>query len=121
MDLIEKYLGEAKGDYVKKGIYTQEGRKIQGTRGAKMYIAAVDAEGFVTHLTWKEYKKLNLPTNLNSYIEGEFIKSLTSQLKNFGKKVDFNSFKRGNPSFEDKVDWLLKNGAKYSKAGIKKV
>ena len=120
MDLINKYLGEAQS-FVKKGIFSEEGRKVNLERSAKWVLSAVDKDNNVTPLNWKEYKNLQLPDNLNDYVKDGFVKSLLSQIKKFGTKVDFNSFSRKNPSFEEKVDWLLKNGAKYTKSGIKHV
>ncbi len=120
MKTFRELLQEAsKNDFVKKGIFSEEGKKVDLARTGKWVLSAVDDDNNVTPLTWKEYKSLKLPDNLNDYVEKGFVQSLLSQLKNFGKKVDFNSFSRGNVSFEDKVDWLLKNGAKYTKKGIK--
>lgn len=116
----EENIDEGKNDFVRKGVFTEEGKKVQGTRPARMFLMAVDKDDNLTKLNWKEYKKLNLPDNINNYVEREFTKALADQLRNFGDKVDYNKFiKEKNPSFEEKVDYLLKNGAKYTKRGLK--
>jgi hypothetical protein len=116
---INGYLNEVE-KYIKKGIYTEQGRKIEGERQAKMFLGFEDSEGLIKNVTWKEFKKSKLPDNLNNYVEKEFINSLMKQLKNFGKKIDYNAFCRGvERTFEEKADWLLKNGAKYTKRGLK--
>jgi hypothetical protein len=124
MDLIEKYLGEAKqGAY--KAVFSIEGKKIQGTRMGKLQLGTADEEGNVTVMNAKQFlaSKLPWPDNQKSddnYFKKEFLMKLIKKEKNFGKQVDYNSFvKKGNPSFEEKLAWILKNtSVKYSKAGI---
>jgi len=109
---------------IAKGIFSQDGKKILGARSGKYTLDAQDKNGFLKSLSWKDYKKLNVPDKSSDFIKDEFVKSLFSKEKSFGKKIDFNGFIRKNPSasFEQKVDWILKNTKiKLSKAGIKAI
>ena len=126
LEKIENFLDESNhlnGDaYEYKAIFTEQGKKVNLARSSTMSFGVVNKEGVVQNLTWKEFKELNIKDKTSEYVQKEFIKSLASQLKNFGKQVELNRFVREkNPSFEEKVDWLLKNGAKYTKKGIKSV
>lgn len=124
MNLIEKYLGEAKkGSY--KAVFSSQGRKIQGTRTGKLQLGMANEDGEVTLMTAKEFLNSKLPWPDNqkdedNYFKKEFLMNLIKKEKNFGKKVDYNSFvKKGNPSFEEKLAWILKNtSVKYSKSGV---
>lgn len=109
------------GPAVSKGIYFMDGRKVNGVRSSKMTLNLVDADGYLESVSWKDFKESNLPDSSSDHAKGEFIKALVVGLS-FQIKVYFNSFvRKGEVSFEDKVVWLLKNGAKYSKKGIKSV
>jgi transposase len=119
---FKKYLGESE-EY--KAIFSSQGRKIQGARTGKLQLGKVDSDGNVTLMTAKEFISSKLPWSSgqkdeDNYFKKEFLMNLLKKEKNFGKKVDYNSFtKKGNPSFEDKLNWLLKNtSVKYSKAGV---
>ena len=103
-----------------KSIFIMEGRKIHHKRMAKMELGEVDSEDFIKNLTWKQWKTSKLPDNASDYIKEEFISKLISQVRNFGTKIDFNrAVKNGMISFDAQVDWLLNNGAKYTKTGLK--
>ena len=105
-----------------KGIYTAEGKKVMGERSSKYQLMGLQEDGeSLTGMTWLQWKKLNVPDTSSEQAHDKFIKSCLVQVKQFNRKVDFNSFaKRGNPSFEDKVDFLVKNcGVKIPKSGIK--
>ena len=103
-----------------KSIFIQEGRKIHFERMAKMELGEVDSEDFIKNLTWKQWKTSKLPDNASDYIKKEFVSKLISQVRNFGTKIDFNrAVKNGMVSFDAQVDWLLNNGAKYTKTGLK--
>jgi len=124
MNLIDKYLGEEKkGAY--KAVFSSEGKKIQGTRMGKLQLGMADEDGNVTLFTTKQFLSSNLPWADNqksedNYFKKEFLMKLIKKEKNFGRQVDYNSFvKKGNPSFEEKLKWILKNtNVKYSKAGV---
>jgi len=126
MNLIEKYLGEGgntKGAY--KAVFSSEGKKIMGTRTGKLQLGMADEEGHVTLFTAKQFLASKLPWADNqkeedNYFKKEFLMNLIKKEKNFGRKVDYNSFvKKGNPSFEEKLAWILKNtSVKYTKTGV---
>ncbi len=101
-----------------KGIY-QDSKT--GRLGLFFYYPTDDkSKSDLREATWKEFKNSKLKDTSSDRLKKEFVYSLLNQFKQFNKKVDFNTWsKKGNPSFEEKVDWLLKNGAKYTKSGIK--
>lgn len=123
-NLIEKYLGEAnEGSY--KAVFSSEGKKIQGTRMGKLQLGMADEDGNVTVMTAKQFLASKLPWSDNqkaedNYFKKEFLMKLVKKEKNFGRQVDYNSFvKKGNPTFEEKLQWILKNtSVKYPKSGV---
>lgn len=104
-----------------KAIFSTEGKKVNLERMSRFELGEVDKNGFVNSLTWDQFKKSPAPFKNQEKAQDRFIQALLKQENNFGRKVDFNMFsKTENPSFEEKVDWLLKNtSAKYTKRGIK--
>jgi len=119
---ISQMLNEGKfDDVVDKGLYTAEGKKVNLERMATVALHGRRGDDTLVALNWKEYVSLKVPTTSSDHAESQFVQLLAKKLTNFGRQVDFNSFaKKGNPSFEDKVTWLLKNGVKYTKKGLKK-
>ena len=120
---VKESINEAKlnsSDFLSKGIYNMQGRKVQGTRSANLSLNALMKDGETLQpLTWKEYKSLNVPESASEFSKEQFVNSLFSKEKNFGKKVDFNALNRRNASFEEKIDWILKNTSiKLTKKGI---
>ena len=111
----------ASSEFVAKNIYSEDGKKVDGARSGKFYLGAEDSDGNITNMNWKKWKSLDVSGKPSEYVQKEVIKSLLSQIKNFGTKVDFNSFSRGK-GFEEKVDWQLTNGGcKFPKTGLKAV
>ena len=84
------------------------------------YYKKDDSVHFVDYKTWA-----NL--SLKDVSKGDFnkdrvISSILKSQKQFNKKVDYNMWtKKTNPSFEEKMDWFIKNGwiSNITKAGIK--
>ena len=126
MSLIDKYLGESLNEgKAYKAVFSSDGKKIQGTRMGKLQLGTADEDGNVTVMTAKQFLASKLPWADNqkgedNMFKKEFLMKLIKKEKNFGRQVDYNSFvKKGNPSFEDKLAWIMKNtSAKYSKAGV---
>lgn len=104
---------------MKKIITSREGRKINLERKSKIHVAFVDADGFITLVSWKEWKKANYPLATNEYMENCLFQALFKKVP-FNKKVDYNMMIRSGKSlsFEDKIDFCLSHGAKLTKAGI---
>lgn len=125
MSLIDKYLGESQDSKpISKGIFTKEGKKINLERSAKLQLGFLNDDNTLDIVTWKQFKTSKLPwidSQKNSdYIKDKFLTGMRVTMQ-FNRQVDYNGFtKKGNPSFEDKVDWLITKGrVKYSKAGVK--
>ena len=104
-----------------KAIFSTDGKKINLERMSKFELGEVMEDNSVNTLTWEQFKNSPVTKKEQKSVDDNFVKALLKQEKNFGRQVDFNSFvKKNNPSFEEKVDWLLENtSAKYTKRGIK--
>jgi len=124
MNLIEKYLGEDT-TAIAKAVFSSYGRKIQGERMGKLQLGFLNDDDTIIDATVKQFISSKLPWTDNqkdedNHFKKEFLMKLIKKEKNFGKQVDYNSFvKKGNPSFEEKLAWILKNtSVKYTKAGV---
>lgn len=84
------------------------------------YYKTDDAVEFVDYKTWK---KLNFKdVSKGDTNKDRVIASILRNQKQFNKKVDYNMWaKKTNPSFEEKMDWFIKNGwiSNITKTGIK--
>jgi len=84
------------------------------------YYKTDDAVEFVDYKTWK---KLNFKDVSKGDTNKErVIKAIVKNQKQFNKKVDFNMWaKKQKRSFEDTMDWFIKNGwiSNITKRGIK--
>lgn len=112
---------EEKLPLVTKGIYTQDGKKVEGARSSKLSLGAVDKHGIVTDLTWKEWVALKVPDTSSAGTKKEFLNRLSKQIKQTNKLVELNTFLKNLPPFEDAVNYIFKlsPNVKYSKSGLK--
>jgi hypothetical protein len=108
---------------VSKGIYTFDGKKIDGARSSKLFLQALDSDGFLHNLSWKEWSESNLKDTSSDSAKEQFIDRLAKQIKMFNKRIDLNTWlKGGNRSFTDTVNYIFKldSNIKYAKAsGLK--
>lgn len=115
-------LEEAK-TFVSKGIYTFDGKKIDGARSSKLFLQALDADGFLHDLSWKEWSESDLEDKSSDNAKKQFVERLAKQIKMFNKRIDLNQFlNSGNIGFIDTVNYIFKldPNIKYSKAsGLK--
>jgi len=122
MDKTNTESEEAK-TFVSKGIYTLDGKKNDGARSSKLFLQALDADGFLHDLSWKEWSESDLEDTSSDSAKKQFIDRLTKQIKMFNKRIDLNTWlKGGNRSFIDTVNYIFKldPNIKYSKAaGLK--
>jgi len=90
-------------------------------KGGRYSLAEVMEDGSINELTWEQFKRSPAPFKKQPSIESEFVRALARQEKQMQKQVDFNMWvKSKKPSFEEQVDWLLKNtSARITKKGIK--
>lgn len=121
--LVEKDSMEESQNLVSKGIYTLDGKKIDGARSSKLFLQGLDADGFLHDLSWKEWSESGLKDTSSDSAKKQFIERLAKQIKMFNKKIDLNTFlKSGNIGFIDTVNYIFKldPNIKYSKAsGLK--
>ena len=120
----ESKLNEAKEEklpLITKGIYTQDGKKVEGARSSKLSLGAVDKHGIVTDLTWKEWVALKVPDTSSAGTKKEFLNRLAKPIKQMAKTIELNTFLKKLPSFEDAVNYIFKldSSVKYSKSGLK--
>ena len=111
---IDKYLGESTYEW-KGPIFINNGKKIG--------LGAGTSDGHVNALTYIQWKKLNVPEKIGTYYSNRtlgdtLIEALLMKLQ-FNKRVDFNMWsKTKNPTFEEKLDWIIKSGVKLTSKGI---
>jgi hypothetical protein len=101
---------------------TAVGKTVFSDGKGKLFFGYYNEDGSVHFVDFKKWEKLSMKdvskgdTNKNKVID-----SILRNQKQFNKKVDFNMWsKKTNPSFEDKMDYFIKNGwiSNISKAGI---
>lgn len=91
-------------------------------QGNKLYLGILYDDDTVDDISWQQFKRSSLPMEATPTMQDLFVKALARQLKQFSHRVDYNTFiKSGNPSFEEKVDWLIDRdpNIKITKRGIK--
>lgn len=104
-----------------KSIFSEDGKKVAGTRQSKLILGVVDQDSFITTLSFKDWANSPLPDNSSEYVKNEVLTNLVKQITQFNKKVDYNSWvrKNENATFEQKVNKLFEFGCKFPKAGLK--
>jgi len=77
----------------------------------------------VALVDYKTWKKLNFKdVSKGDTNKDRLVKAILRKQKQFNKKVEYNMWsKKTNPSFEEKMDWFIKNGwiSNVTKGGIK--
>jgi len=84
------------------------------------YYKTDDAVEFVDYKTWKKLSFKDVSKGDTN--KERVIKAILKNQKQFNKKVDFNMWsKKNKPSFEEKMDWFIKNGwiNNINKGGIR--
>lgn len=84
------------------------------------YYKKDDSVHFVDYKTWVNFSLKDVSKGDTN--KDRVISSILKSQKQFNKKVDYNMWaKKTNPSFEEKMDWFIKNGwiSNITKAGIK--
>ena len=84
------------------------------------YYKKDDSVHFVDYKTWANLSLKDVSKGDTN--KDRVISSILKSQKQFNKKVDYNMWaKKTNPSFEEKMDWFIKNGwiSNITKAGIK--
>ena len=84
------------------------------------YYKKDDSVHFVDYKTWANLSLKDVSKGDTN--KDRVISSILKSQKQFNKKVDYNMWaKKTNPSFEEKMDWFIKNGwiSNITKTGIK--
>jgi hypothetical protein len=84
------------------------------------YYKEDDSAYFVDYKTWAKLGMKDVSKGDTN--KDRVVNSILRNQKQFNKKVDYNMWaKKTNPSFEEKMDWFIKNGwiSNITKAGIK--
>jgi hypothetical protein len=96
-------------NFVSKGIYTLDGKKIDGARSSKLFLQALDSDGFLHNLSWKEWSESDLKDTSSDNVKKQFVDRLAKEIKMFNKRIDLNTWlKGGNRSFTDTVNYIFK-------------
>jgi hypothetical protein len=129
VNTVRKGLVKAKLDDLKK-IYTDSvneadviGKTIFSNGKGKLFFGYYKTDDAVEFVDYKTWKKLNFKdVSKGDFNKNRVIDSILRNQKQFNKKVDYNMWaKKTNPSFEEKMDWFIKNGwiTNITKTGIK--
>jgi hypothetical protein len=84
------------------------------------YYKEDDSAYFVDYKTWAKLGMKDVSKGDTN--KDKVVNAILRNQKQFNKKVDYNMWaKKTNPSFEEKMDWFIKNGwiSNITKAGIK--
>jgi hypothetical protein len=128
VNTVRKGLVKAKLDDLKK-IYTDSvneakaiGKKIFSDAKGKLFFGYQNDDDSVHLVDYKTWKKLSMKDLSNEFMANRLINTILKNERQFNKKVDYNMWsKKTNPSFEDRMDYFIKNGwiSNITKAGIK--
>jgi hypothetical protein len=101
---------------------TAIGKKIFSDAKGKLFFGYQNDDDTVQLVDYKTWKKLSMKDLSNEFLANRVINSIVRNERQFNKKVEYNMWsKKTNPSFEDRMDWFIKNGwiSNITKAGIK--
>jgi len=117
MKTVREFVNESSSKGVRKTIISSFGRK----NGDIISLVFITDNDKVINVNWKDWKKSTLKDDSDERQKKEFKVILVKQLKTVIDKSKYIQFiKNDNPNFEETVDWLLNNGCKYTKNGLKK-
>jgi hypothetical protein len=98
------------------------GKKIFSNAKEKLFFGYQNDDDTIQLVDYKTWKKLPMKDLSNEFLSNRVINSIVGNQKQFNKKVEYNMWaKKTNPSFEEKMDWFIKNGwiSNINKGGIK--
>ncbi len=113
IDVLEESVNEAKKPIGKKVFSNAKGKLFFGYQNDDDTIQLVD---------YKTWKKLPMKDLSNEFMANRVINSIVGNERQLNKKVDYNMWsKKTNPSFEDRMDYFIKNNwiSNITKAGIR--
>lgn len=99
------------------------GKTVFSDGKGKLFFGYYKKDNSVHFVDYKTWANLSLKdVSKGDTNKDRVISSILKSQKQFNKKVDYNMWaKKTNPSFEEKMDWFIKNGwiSNITKAGIK--
>ena len=98
------------------------GKKIFSDVKGKLFFGYQNDDDTVEFVDYKTWKKLPMKDLSNEFLANRVINSIVRNERQFNKKVEYNMWsKKTNPSFEDRMDYFIKNNwiSNITKAGIK--
>ncbi len=103
-----------------KTIITEKLHNEDDGSAGKMYLVDINDDGHITKLTFNQWKANTCRNDASELTKGCFLTVLLSQTDRFSLMIDFNKFvKKEDPSFTQKVEWLLsEGGCLYTKRGL---
>ena len=98
------------------------GKKIFSDAKGKLFFGYQNDDDTVQLVDYKTWKKLSMKDLSNEFLANRVINSIVRNERQFNKKVEYNMWsKKTNPSFEDRMDYFIKNNwiSNITKTGIK--
>lgn len=99
------------------------GKTVFSDGKGKLFFGYYKKDNSVHFVDYKTWANLSLKdVSKGDTNKDRVISSILKSQKQFNKKVDYNMWaKKTNPSFEEKMDWFIKNGwiSNITKVGIK--
>ena len=98
------------------------GKKIFSDAKGKLFFGYQNDDDSVQFVDYKTWKKLSMKDLSNEFLANRVINSIVRNERQLNKKVEYNMWsKKTNPSFEDRMDYFIKNNwiSNITKTGIK--
>jgi hypothetical protein len=98
------------------------GKKIYSNGSGKLFFGYEKEDDSVHLVDYNTWKKLTAKNLSNEFMANRLINAIVKGQKQFNKKVDYNMWsKKTNPSFEQRMEYFMKNGwiSNINKGGIK--
>jgi hypothetical protein len=98
------------------------GKKIYSNGSGKLFFGYEKEDDSVHLVDYNTWKKLTAKNLSNEFMANRLINAIVKGQKQFNKKVDYNMWSnKTKPSFEQRMDWFMKNGwiNNINKGGIK--
>ena len=102
--------------------FKTSGKKIFSDAKGKLFFGYQTDDDTVQLVDYKTWKKLSMKDLSNEFMANRVINTIVRNERQLNKKVEYNMWsKKTNPSFEDRMDYFIKNNwiSNITKTGIK--
>ena len=102
--------------------FKTSGKKIFSDAKGKLFFGYQTDDDTVQLVDYKTWKKLSMKDLSNEFMANRIINTIVRNERQLNKKVEYNMWsKKTNPSFEDRMDYFIKNNwiSNITKTGIK--